>query len=141
MTIKQNTSHEIDRYAKAVLSSIDRMDGLLKEMREKRGSPTEASNAKTLALEIELATEYTNTLKKLNLERSIENYLTTKGRRCLNCRSENIEGIGSWEADEDYVTHGVVCTDCRTVWHDGYTLSFVADVDRDDVTLYGGDDG
>jgi hypothetical protein len=141
VTTSPNTRESMARYAKAIASSTERMDGLLKEMREKRGSPREASAATTLSLEIELATEYASTLRRLSEEEQdraayikgeIAAYLKTNGACCLHCGSGNVEGIGSWEDDENYVTHEVVCTECRTAWHDGYTLTFVAGVEHGD---------
>jgi DNA-directed RNA polymerase subunit RPC12/RpoP len=50
------------------------------------------------------------------------NYLNSKGVRCPNCRSDQVEWVGALEADEGEMGEQIVCPNCGARWQDSYVL-------------------
>ena len=52
-------------------------------------------------------------------------YLAAEGSFCPYCKSPDITGVGTFEADSNWVSLTIECEDCQKQWDDIYTLSNV----------------
>lgn len=69
-------------------------------------------------------------MEEQKLKLKIKKYLK-ESHRCLNCRSENIEGAFV-NVDAGGAAQDISCNDCGATWTDMYQLTDVANIDLPD---------
>ena len=52
-----------------------------------------------------------------------QEFIKNRGNICPYCGSKNLDGLGLFEADDNYATHLIHCESCGKQWKDFYILS------------------
>lgn len=55
-------------------------------------------------------------------------YLQNRASKCPYCHSENIQGTGQRDFDDDWASNEIECLDCNKQWKDIYILQDVVDI-------------
>jgi len=61
-------------------------------------------------------------------EEQKKSYIKNDYGRCPVCKSDDIEGRGSYESDGNWISHEIICNNCDFAWQDIYELTDIEPV-------------